>query len=144
MQKEARYLSHSVTKVIAHVCNLTLDFGVDGTTGSHRTWSEQDQDYRVNIRVSFDKSGFWSLVGTDSVDAEIGSPLDDVGGRPHQRSLNLGGFTIHVSDSQGRRPGIYTYLAGFPNFWSKVKVNRNLRTQEDPRAAVGPFDSESV
>lgn len=186
----------AATKVITDVCNLTLDFGVDEATGSHRTWSEQDTDYKADIRVSFDKSGFWSLIGTDSVDAEIGSPTEDVGGRPHQRSLNLGGFTIRrpnnwkgvvrheflhalafdhehqnmrgpcsaafrwdddpgyqptrdakggfVSDSQGRRPGIYTYLAGYPNFWLKAKVDHNLRTENDPRAVAGPFDSASV
>ncbi|WP_447602252.1 hypothetical protein [Nitrospira sp. Nam80] len=186
----------AATKVITDICHLTLDFGVDRTTGSHRTWSEEDADYKADIRVSFDKSGFWSLVGTDSVDGAIGSPLDDVGGRPHQRSLNLGGFTSHrpdnwrgvvrheflhalafqhehqnirgpcaeafrweddfgyqptrdadgryISDTQGRRPGIYTYLAGFPNFWSRAKVDHNLLTQEDPRAVAGPFDPGSV
>jgi hypothetical protein len=186
----------AATTVLTDACNLTLDFGVDGTTGAHRTWSEADVDYKADIRVSFDKSGFWSLVGTDSVDAEIGSPMDDVGGRPHQRSLNLGGFTIqrpgnwkgvvrheflhalafqhehqnmrgpcseafrweddfgyqptrdsdgrYVSDSQGRRPGIYTYLAGFPNFWSKTKVDHNLLTRENPGAVAGPFDPSSV
>ena len=130
------------------------------------------------------------------MDASIGSPLDDVGGRPYQRSLNLGGFTVHrpgnwkgvvrheflhalafhhehqnlrgpcseafrweddfgyqpttdadgrfIVDAQGRRPGIYTYLAGYPNFWSKAKVDHNLRTVEDPSLVAGPFDAASV
>jgi hypothetical protein len=186
----------AATAVLTEGCHLALDFGIDKTAGSHRTWSEQDRDYKADIRISFDKSGFWSLVGTDSVDGEIGSPSDDAGGRPHQRSLNLGGFISHrpsnwkgvvrheflhalafhhehqnmrgpcaeafrweddfgyqptrdadgryVTDVQGRRPGIYTYLAGFPNFWSKAKVDFNLRTEEDSRAVAGPFDAGSV
>jgi len=47
-------------------------------------------------------------------------------------------------DAQGRRPGIYTYLAGPPNQWSKAKVDHNLRTVEDPGAVAGPFDAASV
>ncbi len=184
------------TRPITDACNIFLDFGLDQATGAYRTWSEQDQDYKANIRVSFDKSGYWSLVGTDSVDASVGAPMDDVGGRPHQRSLNLGGFTVHrpanwkgvvrheflhalafhhehqnvrgpcsdefrwdddpgylptrdaagrfVTDTQGRRPGIYTYLAGYPNFWDKAKIDFNLRTQEDPNTVAGPFDAKSV
>ena len=184
------------TTAITDVCSLTLDFGRDSQTGQYRTWSEQDQNHSAEVRVSFDKAGYWSLVGTDSVDATIGAPGDDVGGRPHQRSLNLGGFTMarpsnwegvvrheflhalafhhehqnmrgpceqafrweddfqyeptqdadgrFVEDSAGRRPGIYTYLAGYPNFWPTAKVDHNLRTHEDPNTVAGPFDSASV
>jgi len=49
-----------------------------------------------------------------------------------------------VPDAQGRRPGIYTYLAGPPNQWSKAKVDHNLRTVEDEGAVAGPFDAASV
>lgn len=49
-----------------------------------------------------------------------------------------------VEDSAGRRPGIYTYLAGYPNFWPTAKVDHNLRTHEDPNTVAGPFDSASV
>jgi hypothetical protein len=47
-------------------------------------------------------------------------------------------------DAQGRRPGIYTYLAGPPNRWTRATVDHNLRTVEDPGAAAGPFDAASV
>jgi hypothetical protein len=184
------------TRAITDACHLNFDFGLDEATGSYRDWSEDDQKYRADIRVSFDKDGFWSLVGTDSVDPRIGEPAEDVGGRPHQRSLNLGGFPSYrppdwvgtvrheflhalgfehehqnmrgpcsaefrwedddgyqltldaderaVPDPQGRRPGIYTYLAWFPNYWSKEKVDHNLLTEEDPDAVAGPFDPASV
>jgi hypothetical protein len=182
------------TQEITEASNIVLDFGENG--GNFRRWTETDTAYTAEIRVSFDKAGYFSLVGTDSVNGNIGAPQERVGGRPHQCSLNLGGFTaqrpatwrgtvrhefLHalsfhhshqnmrgpcqesfrweddpgyqptqaanggfIADSQGRRPGIYTYLAGFPNFWNRAKVDHNLRTEEDPALIAGPFDRESV
>lgn len=146
--------------------------------------------------MSFDQPGFFSLVGNDSTDPMVGRPDGPVGGRPHQRSLNLGGFDrrlpdnwkgvvrhefLHalafhhshqnmrgpcqdafrwedddgyvptrdsrgqfIPDQAGRRPGIYTFLAGAPNFWPRAKVDHNLKTAENPRLTAGPFDQESV
>jgi len=180
---------------IAPEMNLTLDFGHDPATGTYRSWSETDTVHEAEIRVSFDKSGYWSLVGTDSTDTTI-APGGPIGGGPGQRSLNLGGFKsnmpqgwqgtvrhefLHalafkhehqnmrgpceddfrwdndpgyipttnpnggfVPDAQGRRPGIYTYLAGPPNGWNQAKVDHNLRTHEDPTVVAGPFDPASV
>ncbi|WP_426120818.1 hypothetical protein [Kocuria sp. LHG3120] len=51
---------------------------------------------------------------------------------------------VFVPDSQGRRPGIYTFLAGPPNRWPRHKVDHNLRTEDDPAVVVGPFDPASV
>ena len=51
---------------------------------------------------------------------------------------------VFIPDAQGRRPGIYTYLAGPPNRWSKAKVDHNLRTAEDPMAVTSGFDPASV
>jgi hypothetical protein len=181
------------TKPITDAANLKLSFK-DGNT--YRTWTERDSQYAAEIRVSFDQGGYFSLVGTDSVSTVIGGG-GPVGGKPNQRSLNLGGFDrqlpttwqgtarhefLHalsfkhehqnmrgpcelafrwdddpgyqptrdnrgtfVTDSQNRRPGIYTYLSGAPNNWSKAKVDHNLRTNNaDPTVAAGPFDAGSV
>ena len=185
----------SATAQIEEIVNLTLDFGLDPATGAYRRWQETDTVLQAEIRVSFDMPGYWSLVGTDSTDATI-APSGPIGGRPGQRSLNLGGYKtskpqgwegtvrheflhalafqhehqnmrgpcsddfrwdddpgyvpttnasgVFVPDAQGRRPGIYTYLAGPPNQWSKAKVDHNLRTVEDPNAVAGPFDAASV
>jgi hypothetical protein len=185
----------AATKQIADAANLTLDFGVD-SAGKHRRWTENDTEYRAEIRVSFDLGGYWSLVGTDSTDPTIGAPSHLAGGRPHQRSLNLGGFKtnrppdwegttrhefmhalgfqhehqnmrgpceaefrweddegyvptqnangVFVPDSAGRRPGIYTYLAGEPNNWPKWKVDHNLRTEDEPGTVASEFDRASV
>ncbi|SDD09908.1 zinc metalloprotease [Actinokineospora iranica] len=51
---------------------------------------------------------------------------------------------VFVPDAAGRRPGIYTYLAGAPNHWPKAKVDHNLRVNESPEVIAGPFDNNSV
>jgi hypothetical protein len=184
------------TRQISEACNIRLDFGFNQSTGEFRTWSTDDQEYAAEIRVSFDEDGYFSLVGTDSISSNIGSADETVGGRPHQRSLNLEGFHIqrpaswrgtvrhefmhalgfhhehqspnggcdeefrwqddpgyqptkdasgrYVRDSQGRRPGIYTYLAGYPNFWSKSTVDHNLRSLPPSGLTAGAFDQRSI
>lgn len=50
-----------------------------------------------------------------------------------------------ISDSQGRRPGIYTELGGPPNNWNKEQIDFNLR--QLPRSAdwiLTSFDRESI
>jgi hypothetical protein len=181
------------TQEISDTANLTLDFREDG---AFRKWTASDTDYAAEIRVSFDMPGYFSLVGTDSVNPNIGLPQQPVGGAPHQRSLNLSRYDValpnrwegtvrheflhalafhhehqnmrgpceaafrweddpgyqltrdargtHVPDANGKRPGIYTYLSGAPNGWSKAKVDHNLRTENDSPAVAGPFDPASV
>jgi hypothetical protein len=184
-----------VTRTITENANVVLDF--KNADGTYRTWSEADRTYAAEIRVSFDQTGNFSLVGTDSTNPNIGLPQHLVGGAPHQRSLNLGGFNVqkpprwegtvrheflhalafshehqnmrgpceaafrweddpgyqltrdhrgaYVVDGNNRRPGIYTYLSGFPNGWSKQKVDHNLRIPSDSRSLVaGAFDPASV
>jgi len=184
------------TQSITSNCNIKLDFGLDAS-GAYRKWTTSDSQYAAEIRVSFDQPGNFSLVGQDSVSPNIGSPLESVGGRPNQRSLNLGGYAaplsserkktvrhefLHalafkhehqsplggcdsqfrwendpgyvqtqgpqgqfVNDASGKRPGIYTYLSGFPNFWGRAKVDHNLRQAPSTSGATaGTFDRASI
>jgi hypothetical protein len=186
----------SATRQITDGCGITLDFGFNATTGQYRTWSTGDMDYAADIRVSFDQHGFSSLIGRDSITASIGVADQPMGGRPGQRSLNLGGFPLqrpakwpgvvrheflhacaffhehqhpsggcemqfrwedppgyqpttdkqggYIVDAAGLQPGIYTYLAGNPNFWSRAKVDHNLRPGSATGAVVGQFDPASI
>jgi hypothetical protein len=184
------------TKEITDIANITLDFGPNAAAGQFRAWSTDDVVYSADIRVSFDRAGNFSLVGTDSISESVGLPTQDVGGRPNQRTLNLGGFDVRkpvrwqgttrheflhavgfqhshqnmrgpceaefrwdddegyepttdadgrfTPDAAGRRPGVYTYASGFPNFWNRAKVDHNLRTREREGLVAGPFDRGSV
>jgi hypothetical protein len=50
-----------------------------------------------------------------------------------------------ISDSAGRKPGIYTVLGGPPNNWPRMKVDHNLRQLTDIHAYImGPFDRRSI
>lgn len=186
----------AATRQITDAGNLTLDFGFDAATRRYRTWSTSDTEYTAEIRVSFDQRGFSSLIGRDSAMSTIGASDDPMGGRPYQRSLNLGGFPIqrpanwegvvrheflhaiafrhehqhpmggcdlqfrweddpgylpttdatgrYVTDSEGRRPGLYTMMAGPPNNWPRQKVDHNLRPRTPAGALIGDFDQSSV
>ena len=50
--------------------NLKFDFGKT-SSGSFRTWSKSDHAFAAQIRVSFDQSGYYSLVGNDSVNTTV-------------------------------------------------------------------------
>lgn len=182
-----------VLGAITAACNIKFDFGEGGAI---RRWSETDREHAADIRVSFDKKGYFSLVGTDSINVTIGEASERVGGRAHQCSLNLGGFTVSrpvgwkgtvlheflhalafqhehqnmkgecqdefrweddggyepttdaggtfTADRGNRRPGIYTYLAGPPNSWSRAKVDFNLRPKQGKELTASAFDRASV
>ena len=50
-----------------------------------------------------------------------------------------------VADSEGRRPGIYTVLAGPPNRWNRAKVDWNLRELTPaPGLVVSAHDRHSI
>lgn len=64
--------------------NVGLDFGYQSATGNYREWSPGDTEPAAEIRVGFDKGGYWSCVGVES--------LDTACAKPGTQSLNLGGF----------------------------------------------------
>ncbi len=63
--------------------NIKLEFK-DPANGRFHSWSPDDGDFKVHVRIGFDQVGYWSLVGTDSVNPAITSPGD--------ASMNFGGF----------------------------------------------------
>lgn len=52
---------------------------------------------------------------------------------------------VFIADAEGRRPGLYTYLAGLPYKWKKEKVDWNLRPLPVTNGLVmGPYDKTSI
>ncbi|HKR23238.1 MAG TPA: hypothetical protein VJS17_11615 [Pyrinomonadaceae bacterium] len=64
-------------------CNLRFDFG-ENEAGEFRRWSTSDTNFSADIRIGFDKPGFWSLVGTDSAHSGVISA--------GEASMNFNGF----------------------------------------------------
>lgn len=52
----------------------------------------------------------------------------------------------YIADAEGRRPGIYTLLAGAPNYWPKEKVDSNMRQvmADSHNYDFGLFDAKSI
>jgi hypothetical protein len=52
----------------------------------------------------------------------------------------------YVNDTKGRHPGIYTLLAGYPNYWPADKVKSNMRqlTIDYHNYDYGAFDPMSI
>jgi hypothetical protein len=122
------------TQQISDACNLVLDFGVD-PAGRHRRWTESDTQHQAEIRVSFDLGGYWSLVGTDSTDETVGQPSDPAGGRPGQRSLNLGGFkTNRPPDWRGTARHEFLHALGFQHAHQNLRgpCEAEFRWEDDP------------
>jgi hypothetical protein len=71
------------TKDWTNVANLQLDFGKK-PDGSYRTWSASDMTFAAEVRISFDQTGYYSLVGTDGTNPAVT--------RPSEESMNFQGF----------------------------------------------------
>jgi hypothetical protein len=62
-------------------CNLKFDFRQHG---KFQEWSASDQKYKAEIRIAFDRKGYWSALGDESA---RGEPY-----LPNQPSMNSEGF----------------------------------------------------
>lgn len=137
---------------------VPLDFG-DPANPRLCLASERNQ-----IRIGFGYAGYWSTVGTDSTSLVPQS----------EQSMNLALFDINppaepeftqiVLHEFGHALGfqhehqsylapceteflwdlIYAYLAGPPNFWSKAKVDHNLRPRHEAGDVASLIDNLSI
>lgn len=74
----------------AALANIRLDFGVVQGSDTYREWSPTDSQYAAELRISFNQDGYWSFVGTDSVDTSVTGP--------GEASMNYGGFDVSRPD----------------------------------------------
>jgi hypothetical protein len=68
---------------ISPTSKLTLSFRNEN--GSFRTWTSSDQTRSADIRIAFDRGGYWSLLGRMANAAE-----------PHEKTMNLEGLATDI------------------------------------------------
>jgi hypothetical protein len=122
-----------------------------------------DDDPGAAIRVDFEAGPSWSFLGTDALDTSIGpdaatvnfgwlaatTPDDEVRRVVlHEFGHVLGLIHEHQSPAAGipwDRDAVYRYFAGWPNFWSRAEVDRNILEHYSHRLAyASDFDPRSI
>jgi hypothetical protein len=104
--------------------NLTLDFGLT-PQGTYRAWAPADTTFSAEIRVSFDQEGYYSLVGTDSIDTTLT--------KPGEESLNLQGFDQQLPNNwKGTALHEFGHALGFQHEHQASAAACDFRFQDDP------------
>lgn len=104
--------------------NLKFDFGKTGA-GTYRTWSPSDATYAAQIRVSFDQSGYYSLVGNDSINTAVS--------KTGEESLNLEGFDQSLpSDWKAVAQHEFGHAIGFEHEHQSPVAPCDFRFEDDP------------
>lgn len=134
-----------------------LSFSFKDASGHYRQWHTNDTIPAANIRVAFDNSGYWSLLGVLAKNAEAGDPTMNYEGFPnvlrryfnganhdqwrksyeHTTILHEFGHAIGLSHEhfnpqcQGdlQMASIIQYLEGPPNNWSDDQAKFNMDAQ---------------
>jgi len=85
--------------------NIKLDFG-NVQSGEFRQWSLNDAVYSADIRISFDQNGYYSYIGTESIDSALV--------KCNEESMNFQGFDKSLpADWQGVVRHEFGHALGF-------------------------------
>ena len=104
---------------------LKFDFGINPTTGEYRSWNTTDTAFAAEIRVSFDQSGFYSLVANDSINPSVS--------KPGEASLNLEGFDQSLpSDWSAVALHEFGHAIGFEHEHQRPDTPCDFRFDDDP------------
>jgi hypothetical protein len=104
--------------------NIRFDFG---SQRAYREWTRADRSYAADIRIAFDEQGYWSFVGSDSIDPNVS--------KANQASMNFQGFPDGLpADWQGVVLHEFGHAVGFEHEHQSPAANCNaeFRFDDDP------------
>ena len=118
-----------------------------------------------DVRVSFERAGFWAFLGTNNQTAGHGEPtanlqlaripIDDaISGRYNGEVLHVFGHVLgfdHVLANPGSVcveeidfAKAYVFFASPPNYWTRARVDAEFKPRPDGEIITGAFDAKSV
>jgi len=134
-----------------------LSFSFKNDAGQYRHWTPSDTSPAANIRIAFDNTGYWSLLGVLAKNVDPGDSTMNFGGFPddlqryfHEQSaaewrtsyahttiLHEFGHAIGLSHEHFNQQcqkdlkmdTIIAYLMGPPNNWSQEQARFNMDAQ---------------
>jgi hypothetical protein len=134
-----------------------LSFSFKDAAGRYRHWTPNDKSPAANIRIAFDNTGYWSLLGVLAKNVDPGDPTMNFKGFPdqlqkyfrgqnaaewrtsyaHTTILHEFGHAIGLSHEHFnpqcqkdlKMDTIIAYLMGPPNNWSKEQARFNMDAQ---------------
>ena len=131
-----------------------LSFSFKDDTGQYRHWTPDDTSTAANIRIAFDNTGYWSVLGVLAKNLDPGDPTMNFAGFPddlqkyfhgqyvaewrtsyaHTTVLHEFGHAIGLSHEHFnpqcqkdlKMDTIITYLMGPPNDWDEEQARFNM------------------
>lgn len=153
-----RRIAEAATHWSSRGARVVWDFGSESAP---RTCSPRDQN---QVRIGFSYSGYWSLVGQDSINLanqneqsmnfalfDISPPLEPEFTRIVQHEFGHALALEHEHQNPLSKcldefnwPYVYAYLAKAPNYWSTDTVKANMGRILEKQIGSSKFDNRSI